>query len=176
MPTQTKIDLVASLTKRFSEADNIYITDYAGLTVEQITKLRKDLRDNGINYVVAKNTLMRIAAKEAGYDDLVQHLVGPTAVAFSKAEANVPAKILYDACKEFDKVGKPEIKVFYVDRQPFAGADAERMAKLPPREILLSQLVAAVESPIAALVGTLDSIIREVIGTIDAVAEKKAKG
>jgi len=176
MPTQIKIDLVASLTKRFSEADNIYITDYAGLTVEQITKLRKDLRDNGINYVVAKNTLMRIAAKEAGYDDLVQHLVGPTAVAFSKAEANVPAKILYDACKEFDKVSKPEIKVFYVDRQPFAGADAERMAKLPPREILLSQLVAAVESPIAALVGTLDSIIREVIGTIDAVAEKKAKG
>ena len=62
------------------------------------------------------------------------------------------------------------------NRQPFAGSDAERMAMLPPREILLSQLVAAVEGPIAGLIGTLDSILREVIGTIDAVAEKKAKG
>lgn len=176
MPTQAKKDLVASLTKRFSEADNIYITDYAGLTVEQITKLRKELRDNGIKFVVAKNTLMRIAAKDAGYDDLPQHLVGPTAVAFSNVDPNVPARILYDACKEFDKVSKPEIKAFYVDRQPFAGSDAERMANLPSREILLSQLVAAVEGPIAGLIGTLDSIIREVIGTIDAVAEKKAKG
>jgi len=176
MPTQTKIDLVASLTKRFSEADNIYITDYAGLTVSQMTKLRKELRDKGVNFLVAKNTLMRIAAKNAGYDDLPQHLVGPTAVAFSKTDPNVPAKILYDAYKEFDKVNKPEIKAFYVDRMPFAAADAERMAKLPSREILLSQLVAAVEGPIAGFIGTLDSIIREVIGTIDAVAEKKAKG
>ena len=70
MPTQTKIDLVASLTKRFSEADNIYITDYAGLNVEQITKLRKSLRDSGIGFVVAKNTLMQIAAKGAGYNDM----------------------------------------------------------------------------------------------------------
>ena len=114
MPTQTKIDLVASLTKRFSEADNIYITDYAGLNIEAITKLRKSLRDSGIGFVVAKNTLMQIAAKGAGYNDMEKHLVGPTAVAFSKVDPNVPAKILYDAYKEFDKVNKPEIKAFYV--------------------------------------------------------------
>ena len=176
MPTQTKIDLVASLKKRFSEADNFYVTDYAGLTVEQMTKLRKELRDKGIRFVVAKNTLMRMAAKEAGYDDLSKYLVGPTAVAFSNTDPNIPAKILFDACKEFDKISKPEIKAFYVDRQRFDAADAERMANLPSREILLSHLVAAVEGPIAGLIGTLDSIIREVIGTIDAVAEKKAKG
>jgi large subunit ribosomal protein L10 len=175
MPTQLKIDLVAGLSKRFSEADNIYITDYAGLNVEQITKLRKNLRENGVKLVVAKNTLMRIAAKDAGYDDMEQHLVGPIAIAFSNAEPNVPAKILYDAYKEFDKVKKPEIRAFYIDRQSFGAADAEKMAKLPSREVLLSQLVTNVQGPIANLVGTLEGIIREVVGTIDAIEKKKAE-
>lgn len=176
MSTQLKIDKVASLKKRFSEADNIYITDYAGLNVIQITKLRKNLRESGVRLIVAKNTLMRIAAKDAGYDDLDQHLTGPTAIAFSNVDPNVPAKILYDAYKEFDKVKKPEIKVFYIDRQPFAASDAERIAKLPSRENLLSQLVTAVEAPIAELVGTIDGIMRELIGTVDAMARKKAEG
>lgn len=173
MPTQAKIDLVAELKEEFSKAGNIFITDYAGLNVEQMNKLRKDLRSSGIRFVIAKNTLMRIAAKDAGYDDILPHLNGPTAVAFSNADPNVPAKILFDAYKEFDKVSKPEVKAFFVDRQAFAGTDVGRIAGLPPREILLSQLVAAVESPIASFVGTLDAIIREVIGTVDAIARAK---
>ena len=176
MPTQAKIEQVAELTRRFSEAQSIFITDYAGLTVEQITRLRRNLRSNGVRYVVAKNTLMRIAAKEAGYDDLERYLVGPTAIAFSGSEASVAAKILYDACKEFDKVNKPEIRVFFIDRRPFRATDAERIAKLPSREILLSQLIATIESPIAGLVGTLDAMIRELIGTIDAMAKQKGEG
>jgi large subunit ribosomal protein L10 len=173
MPTQTKIDLVTELKEEFSKAGNIFITDYAGLNVEQMNKLRKDLRTSGVRFVIAKNTLMRIAAKDAGYDDVLPHLVGPTAVAFSNADPNVPAKILFDAYKEFDKVSKPEVKAFFVDRQLFAAADVERLAQLPPREILLSQLVSAVESPLSALVGTLDAIIRELIGTVDAIARAK---
>jgi large subunit ribosomal protein L10 len=176
MPTQAKIEQVAELTRRFSEAQSIFITDYAGLTVEQITRLRRNLRNNGVRYVVAKNTLMRIAAKEAGYDDLERYLVGPTAIAFSRSDASVAAKILYDACKEFDKINKPEIRAFYIDRQPFRASDAERLAKLPSKEILLSQLIAAIEAPIAGLVGTLDAIIRELIGTIEAVAKQKGEG
>jgi large subunit ribosomal protein L10 len=175
MPTQAKIDVVAGLKERFSSARNIFITDYAGLNVEQITKLRKSLRENGVSYIVAKNTLLRIAAREAGYADLEKYLIGPVAVAFSGAEPNVPAKILFDACKDNKEKNKPEIRAFYIDRQPFAGATAERIAKLPPREILLSQLVAAVEAPLAGLVGTLDSIVRELIGTIDAMAAQKGE-
>lgn len=173
MPTQAKIDLVAELKEEFSKAGNIFITDYAGLNVEQMNKLRKDLRSSGVRLVIAKNTLMRIAAKDAGYDDILPHLNGPTAVAFSNADPNVPAKILFDAYKEFDKVSKPEVKAFFVDRQAFAGADVGRIAELPSREILLSQLVAAVESPIASFVGTLDAIIRELIGTVDAIVRAK---
>jgi len=175
MPTQAKIDKVADLTRQFSEAGNVFITNYAGLNVEQMNKLRRSLREKGVGYIIAKNTLMSIAAKEAGYDDIVAYLSGPTAVAFSHTEPNVAAKILFDAAKEFDKVSKPEIKAFYIDRQRYAAADAERIAKLPGRETLLSQLVAAVQSPIAGLMGTLDGIIRELVGTIDAVVEAKKK-
>ena len=176
MPTQAKIDKVADLTKRFAEAGSVFITDYSGLNVEQMNKLRKSLRDKGIRYVVAKNTLMNIAAREAGYADMAEYFEGPTAVAFSGAEPNVPAKILFDAAKEFEKVSKPEIKAFYIDRQRYSGADAERIAKLPSREVLLAQVVAAVQGPIANLLGTLDGIMRELIGTIEAVAEAKKKG
>ena len=118
---------------------------------------------------------MSLAARESGYEDLAQHLNGPTAIAFSNAEPNVPAKILYDAYKEFKEINKPEVKAFYIDKQAFAGTDAERIAKLPPREILLSQLISTIESPIAALVGTLDGIIRELVGTVDALAKKKSE-
>lgn len=173
MPTQIKLDTVADLKTQFSQANSIFITDYSGLSVGQITKLRKSLRESGVKYVVAKNTLMRIAAHEAGYDDLDQYLAGPVAVAFSAAEPNIPAKILYDACKEFDNVKKPAIKVFYINRRNYAAQDAERIAKLPPREILLSQLVATVEGPIANLVGTLDGMIRNLVGTVDAIVRQK---
>lgn len=173
MPTQVKIDLVASLKERFTEASNVFVTDYTGLDVAQITKLRKDLRDNGIKYIVAKNTLMRIAAQETGYGDLAQYLNGPVAVAFSKADPNVPAKILYDARNEFKEIEKPEIKAFFIDKRMYGGADAERIAQLPSRKILLSMLIAAVEGPIAGMIGTLDGIIRELVGTVDALAKKK---
>jgi large subunit ribosomal protein L10 len=173
MPTQAKIDLVAALKERFTEADNIFVTDYQGLDVEQMNKLRKDLRENGVRFVVAKNTLMRIAARDAGYDDVLPYLEGPTAVAFSNADPNVPAKILFDAYKEFDKISKPEVKAFYIDRQQFSAGDIERIAKLPPRDTLLSQLISAVEGPIAGLVSTLDAVIRDLIGTVDAIARSK---
>lgn len=175
MPTQEKIDLVAALQERFSGASNFYITDYAGLDVSQITKLRKDLRENGVRFVVAKNTLFNLAAKGAGLEGLDKYFVGPTAIAFSDTDPNVPAKILFDAYKEYDKINKPEVKAFYVDDQLFPGVDIEKMAKLPPREILLSQLVASVEGPIVNFIGTLDGIIRELVGTIDALVEKKGE-
>jgi len=175
MPTQAKTDIVTGLKARFEESTNIFVTDYAGLNVEQMNKLRKELRDAGIKFVIAKNTLMRIAAHESGYEKLEQHLKGPTALAFSDADPNVPAKILFDTYKEYKDLQKPEVKVFYVDQQEFAGAAAEQLAKLPPREILLSQLVSAVEGPIVNLVGTLDSILREIVGTVDALARKKGE-
>lgn len=173
MPTQIKKDKVVDLQQRLSDAGNIFVTDYAGLNVAQITKLRKDLRESGVKYFVAKNTLMRLAASNAGMEDMLPFLEGPVAIAVSNAEPNVPAKILYDAFKEFKEIKKPEVKVFYIDNQQFGANDISRMAELPTKEVLLSMLVASVEGPITNLVGTLDGIIRELVGTIDAIAGSK---
>ena len=176
MPTQIKIDKVSALKEHFDRAANIFVADYAGLNVERMTKLRKDLRENGIKLLIAKNSLMSIAAREAGYEELADQLKGPMAIAFSENEPSVPAKILYDAFKEYKEINKPEVKSFYIDRKAFEAAAVEQIAKLPSREQLLSMLVSAVESPLTNFVGTIDGILRELVGTVDAVARQKGEG
>jgi large subunit ribosomal protein L10 len=170
MPKQEKIDAVAEIRALFGQSKSYFVTEYQGLNVADMTVLRKKLREGNIRYLVAKNTLFRLAAKEAGAPDLSEHFVGPTAVAFVENDPSVAAKILNDSFKEKQR---PRVKVFVVDDHVHAAADIQRLADLPPREILLSQVVAAVESPLTSLVGSLDAVFRDLVGAIDALAEKR---
>jgi large subunit ribosomal protein L10 len=171
MPNPQKINTVAEIKKLFDAAGSIFITDYQGLSVTEITDLRKNLRENQVTYRVAKNTLLKLAAHQAGVGDMIgEHLTGPTAVAFTSEDAAIAAKILHDSYKDREL---PRMKVFVVDGQVFDGREIKRLADLPPREILLAQVIAAVEAPISELVGTLDGFFRELVGSIEAVAEKK---
>lgn len=169
MPNKEKIDQVAILTETFRNAPSVAVTDYSGLTVEKATILRKELRQKHIKYLVAKNTLLRIAAKEAGINGLDDFLTGPSAVAFGTEEAGVMTKILYDFGKQHQK---PTIKAIYLDGKLYSGAEADRIAKLPGKEILMSMLVGSITAPIQSFIGTLDAVIRDLVGTIDAVKEK----
>ncbi len=171
MPNPQKINTVAEIKKLFDDASSIFVTDYQGLSVAEITGLRKNLRENQVTYRVAKNTLLRLAAHQAGVGDMiVEHLTGPTAVAFTSEDAAIAAKILHDSYKDKEL---PRMKVFVVDGQVFSGQEIKRLAGLPPREILLAQVVAAVEVPISELIGVLDGFFRELVGSIGALAEKK---
>lgn len=170
MPRPEKIQRVDEITEKFRSSSNVFIADYSGLNVVDITDLRKQLRDNGISFRVEKNTLLRRAATELGWNELLAEFKGPTAVAISAADPTVPAKILQEF---FGRLEKPKVRAFRVDKRMYAGDHLKPLALLPPREILLSQVVAAVESPLTALVGTLDGIIREFIGTIEAIAKEK---
>lgn len=170
MPKPEKIQVVDKLKKEFEETKSVFVTDYTGLNVADITLLRKDLRENSIKYLVAKNTLIRIAAKETGYDNIIEHLEGQTALAFAKDDPAVAAKILYDS---FKNIEKPVIKAFVLDNELFPGADAVRLAELPSKEILLSQIVSAVESPLTAVVNSIDCLFQELMGTLDALAASK---
>ena len=89
-----KADVVARIKELFETSGAYFITDYQGLNVADLTLLRKELRENNVKYLVAKNTLFRLAAKDAGIDGLDEHLVGPTAVAFAREETSVAAKKL----------------------------------------------------------------------------------
>jgi len=165
-----KTTLVESIQKLFEDSGSYFVTDYQGLNVADITQLRKDLRENDVRFLIAKNTLFQLAAKGAGKENLDEHFVGPTAVAFTSADPSVAAKILYDSYKDKEL---PRIKVFSVDDDIFGAEELKRLASLPSREILLSMLVAAVESPLTSLVGSLDAVMRELVGTIDALAESR---
>ncbi|MDF1545787.1 MAG: 50S ribosomal protein L10 [bacterium] len=170
MPKQEKIDAVAAAKKLFEEAGSFFVTDYQGLNVADMTGLRKSLRESNVRYIIEKNTLIKIAAKEAGVPDVSEHLVGPTAVAFAMDDPAVAAKILNDSFKDKDL---PRMKVFVVDEQVFDAADIGRLADLPPKDMLLSLLVASVEAPFSELVGSLDGFFRELVGSVDALAEKR---
>ncbi len=171
MPNQQNIEKVNQLTDTFKSAQCVAVTDYAGLTVEKATLLRSELRKKNIRYVVAKNTLMKIAAKEAGINGLDKFLTGPTAVALGNEDPGALAKILFD----FGKANqKPEIRAIYIDGAVYGGAEAERIAKLPGREQLIAMVVGNVAAPLSGFVGTLDGVIRKFVGTLEAMKTKMA--
>lgn len=170
MPNQEKIKAVAEMKEIFESSDSFFITDYQGLDVADMTSLRSNLRDNNVKYLIAKNTLLKIAAKEAGYEGLDTHLTGPTAIAFTSDDAAAAAKVLHDFFKD-KKL--PVMKAFLVDNELFGGEEIKRLADLPSKETLLAQVVAAVEAPFTSVIGSLDGFFRELVGSIDALEEKK---
>jgi large subunit ribosomal protein L10 len=172
MPNQQKTEQVAVLTKKFQNAASVAVTDYSGLTVEKATLLRKELRQKNVGYLVAKNTLLKIAAHEAGLKDIDAYLTGPTAVAFGSEDPGTMAKVLYDFGKANEK---PKIKAIFIDGCLYPGAEAERIAKLPGREQLLAQVVGNIVAPIRSLIFTLDGVMRNFVGTIEALKEKESK-
>ena len=171
MPRPEKMQAVDQLTEEISQAGSIFVTDYAGLTVADMTQLRSQLRNAGIRYRVAKNTLLRLAARNADMPELVEHLKGPTAIAFAGDDPVAPAKVFHEF---YSRLEKPRVRMFVSDRRVYYAQDLKAVAALPPREVVLSQLVAAVQAPIAGFVGTLDAIIRDFVGTVDALAKKRA--
>ena len=170
MLRQEKTAAVESIQKLFEDHPAYFVTDYKGLNVADLTVLRKNLRENKIKYLVAKNTLFKLAAHGAGQKELDEFLSGPTAVAFTSEDPSTAAKILYDSYKDKEL---PVIKAFVVDETLFQADEIKRLASLPSRDVLLAQLVAAVEAPFTSVVGSLDGFFRELVGTIDALAEKK---
>ncbi len=170
MPTPKKEQSIAEMKELFEGSNSLFVTDYQGLNVADMTELRFALREKNVRFLIAKNTLMKIAAKEAGVTGIDEYLKGPTALAFTNDDPAAAAKILNDS---FKKNELPRMKVFVVDDEVFEAAQISRLADLPPKEILLSQVVAAVEAPFTSLIGSLDGFFRELVGSIDALADKK---
>jgi large subunit ribosomal protein L10 len=171
MPNAEKIKAVAEMKALFEGADSIFITDFQGLNVSNMTELRNKLRGSNVRYLIAKNTLLKIAATEAGIGaEVTDTFVGPTAVAFTNDDPAAAAKILHES---FKKVELPVTKVFMVEGEVYGTEEMKKLADLPPKDILLSMVVASVEAPFSQLVGSLDGFFRELVGTIDALAEKQ---
>lgn len=170
MIKQEKEKIVQELTEKMKEAKAIYLTDFTGLDVVRATELRKKLRDASVEYQVVKNTLAQLAAKNAGMDMLLDYLTGPTGLAFGVKDPIVPAKILVEFAKDDDK---PSVKVGLVEGKVVDVKQVKQLALLPSREVLISQILSAMQSPISGLVGALGGIIQKFVGTVDAIAKQR---
>ena len=146
---ETKIELkqpvVQEISENIKDAQSIVLVDYRGLTVEQDTRLRKELREAGITYKVYKNTMMNFAFKGTDYEALTPYLEGPSAIAISNSDATAPARIL---CKFAKEASKLEVKGGMVEGIAYDAAGIMDIAKIPSREELISKLLGSLQSPI----------------------------
>ena len=140
-----KAQQVAEVSEQFKNASSVVVVDYLGITVEQATNLRSELRNAGVQFAVVKNSILSRAAKEAGLEGMDDVFKGPSAVAFSNEDVVAPAKILADFAK---KVEALEIKAGVVEGKVSSKEEIEALAKLPSREGLLSMLLSVLQAPV----------------------------
>ena len=152
---ELKQPVVAEIAELFNGAKGAVVVDYRGLTVEQDTQLRKQLREAGVTYKVYKNTMIRFAAKGTAFEALEPNLEGPTALAVSKEDATAPARILAEFAKKADKL---EIKGGVVEGNAYDAAGIMENAKIPGREALISRLLGSMQSPITNMARVLNQI------------------
>ena len=142
---ELKQPIVEEISAQIKDAQSVVLVDYRGLTVEQDTRLRKQLREAGITYKVYKNTMMNFAFKGTDFEALAPYLEGPSAVAISTEDATAPARVLCKFAKEADKL---EIKGGVVEGIAYDAKGIGEIAKIPSREELLSKLLGSIQSPI----------------------------
>ena len=164
---ELKQPVVAEIAELFDGAASAVVVDYRGLTVEQDTQLRKQLREAGVTYKVYKNTMIRFAAKGTKFEALEPNLEGPTALAVSKEDATAPARILAEFAKKADKL---ELKGGVVEDTYYDAKGIQVIATIPSREVLLGRLLGSMQSPIANFARVLNQIAEKNGGSAEAEA------
>lgn len=172
MKRSEKEQIVEEVAEVVGRASGMFFTDFSGLTVEQATELRREFRKSGVQYRVAKNTLIRKALENVtGYDKVYDKLAGPTGVAFAFDDAVAPARII----KKFsDKHKKLSLKICVIEKQVYDGARLDELAKLPTRKDLMAGILGIIQSPLAGVPTVLNAVMRDLVSVIDEVGKKKA--
>jgi large subunit ribosomal protein L10 len=168
---EDKERVVAELTEKLRTTETLVVADYRGLTMPQIDELRTKLIEHGARFAVVKNTLTRRAAEAAGSDALLALLEGPTAIAFLESEGDpvAVAKALVDAARNTRVL---EVRGGLLEGKPVAASEIESLAKLPPFEVLRSQVLGAITAPLTAIVGLFTAPLQDLYGLLDARIEQ----
>ncbi|KXB66833.1 ribosomal protein L10 [Aedoeadaptatus coxii] len=167
---QSKINLVNEIKEKIEKSQSIVFVDNKGLNVAEVTELRKNLRENGVDYKVYKNTMMKRAFSDLGIEGAEEFLAGPTAVAFGIEDAVQPAKILNDFAEDNDRL---ELKAGVLDGKIVSVDEVKALAKLPSREVLVAQLLGSLNAPLQGLATVLSGNIRGLAVALDQIREKK---
>jgi large subunit ribosomal protein L10 len=168
-PRPEKVAVVTEVRERFEAADAALLTEYRGMSVKALHELRKQLRPNGGEYKVYKNTLVRFAAHEVGAGDVESLLTGPTAIAFVKGDAAAVAKTLRDYAKTNPNL---VLKGGLLGTKVLSASDVEALADLPSRDVLLAQLAGAFQAPLVKFAGLLQALPRNFAYGLKALIDK----
>ncbi|MGQ0722548.1 MAG: 50S ribosomal protein L10 [Candidatus Eiseniibacteriota bacterium] len=173
MPTAEKTAVIEQLQGKFDGAAAILLADFTGLNVEQMTELRRKCRAAGVTLQVVKNKLALKAARALELEGVEDHLRGPTAVAVSADDPISPARVLV----AFQKANEgPALKLAVVDGRLLGSDEIKKLASLPTRDQLISQVMQLAQAPTQEFVGVLTAILSQIVRTVDAVREQKEKG
>jgi large subunit ribosomal protein L10 len=168
-----KVESVAELHEKLARAVSAVLADFRGLTVQEITDLRQQLRDASLELAVVKNTLARLAVQETPFERLSPYLNGPTSITLSYRDTVAPAKILSAYVKKQPKLA---VRAGLFEGEIVPAEKIAEIADLPPRDVILAQALAAMQGPLAGLVWTLQGVLSTFMGTLQAIHDKKAQG
>ena len=169
MPKQQKVERVAELKARIQGSDALLLTEYRGLTVPEISELRRSLAEGGTKFAVVKNTLMRRAVNDAGVAELETLLQGPSAVAFVAGDPVAAAKSVVDAAKKFPTL---VLKGGYMDGKMLSADDAKALASLDSREVMLSKIAGLMKSEMTKAAALFVGAQSKFLSLLEAYKEK----
>ena len=167
MDRVAKETFVTELRDRLNKAPVVFLTDFTGLSVKEMTGLRRSLKESGAEYLVVKNRLAKLAFAETELPDITENLEGPTGMVFGYDGPVAPAKALSEFAKLHDK--KPAFKLGIMDAEILDTTQIDRIAKIPSHEVLLAQLAGVLEAPLVELASVLGAKLQEMAGLLGAL-------
>ncbi|MGE5397041.1 MAG: 50S ribosomal protein L10 [Chitinophagales bacterium] len=161
---------VKDLNEKFSNANMVVLTDYRGLNVSEISELRGKLRESGCEMRVIKNTLTRLAVKETSFEELLPFLEGPNAAVFCAEEIVQPAKTLFDFARTHKNL---EIRVGVLEGKVLKPEEVKTLSTLPPKEVLVAQVIGGIQAPLYGLVYVLQANITGLARVLEGIRKQK---
>lgn len=167
-----KAEVISEIVERLNNSSAVFLVDYAGVNVEDISELRREFRKESVDYKVYKNTLFKRAADEiGGYDQLNDQLVGMTGFIFAGENYVAPGKIIK---KYFDKNKKFSFKGCYIESQFYGSEQLDVLASMPSKEEVMASIVGSIANPASGIVGAIGGLMRDIVGLVDEISKKKA--
>ncbi len=172
MARPEKEQAVEQIAEKLAKSAGVYLADYKGLSVEEISALRNQLREHSIEFKVVKNTLSRISANKVGFEELVKYLKGPTVMAFALTDPIIGAKLLIEYQK---KNAKLEIKACVFDGRVYGKDQVLEIAKLSSKENIMAQAIGAISGPLRNVVFVMQGLLSATVNILDQIRKQKEK-
>ena len=171
MNRDEKTEVISEVKELLESSTAVYLTDYSGINVEDISDLRSQFRKEGVRYKVFKNNLFKRALDESGkFEKLADHLTGMTGFAFTSTNPVAPAKIIN---KYFDEKEKLSLKACYIEGEYYDSSHLKTLATLPSKNELIAGIMGSLDSPVSGIVGAINAVIRDLANVIDQISKRE---